>query len=68
MLVSHDGSSVYYSVTATDASTGVMAAHIHVAPRGSNGPVVVTLCSPQTKRCGTEGVIAEGTFTEAEKA
>ena len=68
VLVSHDSSSVYYTVTATDASTAIVAAHIHIAPKGENGPVVVTLCSAQTKPCGTEGSVAQGTFTEADLA
>ncbi len=66
VLVSHDGNSVYYTVTATDASTAIMAAHIHVAPKGTNGPVVVTLCSAPSKPCGTEGIVAQGSFTEAD--
>lgn len=66
VLVSHDDSSVYYSLTATDASTAIAAAHIHMGARGENGPVVVTLCSAQTKPCGSEGVVAQGTFTAAD--
>ncbi|MGI9149309.1 MAG: CHRD domain-containing protein [Chloroflexota bacterium] len=66
VLISHDGNTAYYAVTATDASTAIAAAHIHIAPKGTNGPVVVTLCSAQTKPCGTEGIVAQGTFTDAD--
>jgi len=68
VLVSHDGSTVYYTVTATDASTVIAAAHIHVGARGENGPVVVTLCSAQTTPCNAEGSVAQGTFTGADLA
>ncbi|MDQ6669464.1 MAG: CHRD domain-containing protein [Chloroflexota bacterium] len=68
VLVSQDGTSVYYTLTATDASTPIMAAHIHIAAKGENGPVVVTLCSAQTQPCATEGTVAQGTFTSADLA
>ena len=61
--VSHDGDSVYYSITVTDASANLIAAHLHFGPRGEAGPIVVTLCSAQTTPCQTEGQVAQGTFT-----
>jgi hypothetical protein len=64
--VGMDGSTVYYTVTLTDASTELMAAHLHLGPSGEAGPIVVTLCSAQTKPCQTEGVVAQGTFTAAD--
>ena len=61
--VSHDGNSVYYSIAVTDASTNLVAAHLHFAPRGEPGPIVVPLCTAQTTPCQTEGQVAQGTFT-----
>jgi len=61
--VGMDGKTVYYTITVTDASAQLVAAHLHFAPHGEAGPVVVTLCSAQTKPCQTEGVVAQGTFT-----
>jgi len=54
---------LHYSIVATDASTAVMAAHIHLGGPEEVGPVVVTLCSPQTTPCASEGVIAQGSAT-----
>ncbi len=64
--VGMDANTVYYTITVTDASTQLMAGHLHFAPRGEAGPVVVTLCSAQTKPCHTEGVVTSGTFTAAD--
>ena len=61
--VGHDGSTVYYSITVTDAAANLIAAHLHFGPRGEAGPIVVTLCSAQTTPCQTEGQVAQGTFT-----
>ena len=67
LLVSADGSTVYYTVVVTDASTQVTASHIHCcAPAGQNAPVVIPFCgTPTTPACGSEGVVAEGSFTQA---
>jgi hypothetical protein len=62
--VSHDGRTVYYSITLTDPSTNLVAGHLHMAPRGEAGPIVVTLCSAVTTPCQTEGQVAQGSFTE----
>jgi CHRD domain len=64
--IGSNGSTVYYTITITDASTQLMAAHLHFGPQGENGPIVVTLCSAQTRPCQTEGVVAQGTFTAAD--
>jgi hypothetical protein len=45
----------------------VTAAHIHLAPRGENGPVVAFLFNPEEPTEGiTNGVLAEGTITSAD--
>jgi hypothetical protein len=64
--VGTDGNTVYYTITVTDTSSQLVAAHLHWAPVGVAGPIVVTLCSAQTKPCQTEGVVAQGTFTAAD--
>jgi hypothetical protein len=66
VLVKADGSAIYYTVVLTDPSSQVTASHIHIAPPGQNGPVVVPFCgTPNTPACGQDGVIAEGSFTDA---
>jgi hypothetical protein len=60
---SQDRNRVYYSITLTDASTPIQAGHLHLAPRGEAGPIVVTLCSADTTPCQTEGMVAQGSFT-----
>jgi hypothetical protein len=60
--VSADGQSVFYTIVLTDSSSPIVAAHLHLAPRGEAGPVVVGLCSAQTTRCQTEGMVAQGSF------
>jgi hypothetical protein len=64
--VGMDGNTVYYTITVTDSSTQLSAAHLHFGPHAENGPVVVTLCSAPAKPCQTEGVVAQGTFTAAD--
>ena len=61
--VSHDGTTVYYSITVTDASTNLIAAHLHFGPPGEAGPIVVALCTANTTPCQTEGMVAQGSFT-----
>ena len=63
--VAANHSSVYYTITLTDASTAVTAAHIHLGRPGENGPVVVPLCgTPTTPACAGEGLIVQGSFTQ----
>jgi hypothetical protein len=66
LQVGMDGSTVYYTITVTDSSTQLMAAHLHFGPAGEAGPVVVTLCAAPTKPCQTEGVVTQGTFTASD--
>jgi hypothetical protein len=44
----------------------VIAAHIHLAPAGVNGPVVVFLYGPEPINGLFSGVLAEGTITAAD--
>ena len=62
VMLSGDGSKMYYSITATDLTTPAMMAHIHTGVLGEAGPVVVTLCSPSTTPCQSEGQVVQGSF------
>jgi len=61
-----DGNSVYYTITVTDSSAQLVAAHLHLAPRGEAGPVIVPLCGTPSKPCNTEGVVTQGSFTSGD--
>jgi CHRD domain len=68
--VADDGQSVDYKLIAANIDNAFMA-HIHMAPEGVNGPIVVWLypsTAPVPGPIGQgriDGVIAEGTFTAA---
>ena len=63
--VSDDGQSVDYMLVVNDI-TNVRQSHIHVAPAGVNGPIVVFLYGPVPAGGGPiSGLIARGTFTAA---
>ena len=68
--ISDDGSSVDYKLIASNIDNAFMS-HIHVAPPGVNGPIVVWLypsTAPVPGPAGSgrhDGVLAEGTFTAA---
>ncbi|GAC1325114.1 MAG: CHRD domain-containing protein [Chloroflexota bacterium] len=64
--VGMDGNTVYYTITVTDASTQLVAAHLHLGAPGTAGPVVVPLCTGQTTPCQTEGLVTQGSFTAAD--
>ena len=55
--LSEDGSALYYALIVENLQN-VTAAHIHLAPRGVNGPIVVPLAV-------TVNGVASGTITEA---
>ena len=68
--ISDDGSSVAYTLIAANINNAFMA-HIHLAPVGVNGPIVVWLypsTAPVPGPLGAgrfDGVLAQGTFTAA---
>lgn len=62
--LSPDGQELSYRLIVANIDD-VVAAHIHLAPAGENGPVVAFLFSgPTIERAN--GVIAEGTITDAD--
>jgi CHRD domain len=69
--VSDDGTSVDYKLIGSNIDNAFMA-HIHMAPEGVNGPIVVWLypsTAPVPGPFGSgrhDGVLAEGTFTAAD--
>ena len=66
MKVSEDGQSISYKLIASNIEN-VIAAHIHVGPADSNGPVVVFLFGTVPPGGGRQnGILAEGTFTAAD--
>jgi hypothetical protein len=63
--LSNDGSSIEYRLVVANIENVTMA-HIHQAPAGENGPVVVTLFGPVAANGGRRsGVLATGTITAA---
>jgi len=63
--VSDDGLSMTYKLIVANIDN-VVASHIHMAPAGVNGPVVLFLYGPMAPGSGRlNGVIAEGTVTAA---
>jgi hypothetical protein len=64
--LSADGTTLSYRLIVANIEN-VVAAHIHLAPAGENGPVVVALYGPEDPDGGRiNGVIAEGTITAAD--
>jgi hypothetical protein len=70
LKLSNDGTKIDYKLIASNIEN-VTQAHIHTAPPGMNGPIVVWLypsTSPPAAPTGagrTDGVLAEGTITAA---
>ena len=64
--VAPDGSAIHYKLIVANIHNVVMA-HIHLGPRGVNGPVVAWLFGPVPPGGGRfDGVLAEGTITAAD--
>jgi len=65
LQLSDDGTEVAYRLISSNIEN-VFMAHIHVAPAGVNGPIVVFLFGPVAPGGGrVDGVLAHGTFTAA---
>jgi len=62
--LSPDGTELRYRLIVANIDN-VTAAHIHVAPAGVNGPVVVGLASGAAGSGPSDGVLATGTITAA---
>ncbi|HXF70072.1 MAG TPA: CHRD domain-containing protein, partial [Thermoflexus sp.] len=63
--VAPDGSAIHYKLIVANIHNPV-AAHIHLGPRGVNGPIMVGLFGPTPPGGGRfNGVLAEGTITAA---
>lgn len=66
LKLSSDGTELEYRLIVANLENPV-AAHIHLAPEGVNGPVVALLFGPAAPGGGkTSGVIATGTITSAD--
>lgn len=63
LAVKDDGNSIHFEVRVAN-TTGITTAHLHRAPIGTNGGVVVTLIPNQPPSGLENGVIAEGIITE----
>jgi hypothetical protein len=63
--VNQDGTELSYRLNVANIEN-VIAAHIHLAPAGVNGPVVVFLYGPKPINGLFSGVLAEGTITAAD--
>jgi hypothetical protein len=64
--LSADGTTMYYRLTVANINN-VVQAHIHLAPRGTNGNIVVFLYGLVPSGGGrVNGVLAEGSFTAAD--
>lgn len=65
VTVSEDGSSIAYRLY-VNGLDDVEVAHIHVGPVDDNGPVAALLFGPADPPVAPEGLLAEGTITEAD--
>ena len=59
--LNHDGTALLYDLSVVSPET-ITLGHIHLGPKGVNGPVVVNLLSPACQR-GTSTVRCVGTIT-----
>jgi hypothetical protein len=62
--LSQDGTSLYYKLIVANIAN-VTQSHIHIAPAGTNGPVVAFLFGFVPGGITVNGVLAEGTITAA---
>jgi hypothetical protein len=62
--LSDDGTSMRYKLVVANTEN-VTQAHIHIGPRGANGPVVVFLYGFNAAGTSENGVLSEGEFTAA---
>ncbi len=65
LTLSEDGSSIDYRLYVNDLEDVVMA-HVHVGSATENGPVAVFLFGPADPAVASDGLLAEGTITEAD--
>ncbi|MES2436756.1 MAG: CHRD domain-containing protein [Patescibacteria group bacterium] len=68
--VSGDERTIHYKLGVHNLSSPVTGAHLHCAPMGQNGPVVVPLANPMgsTTHMMSEGMITESQITAASAA
>jgi len=62
--LSDDGSTLHYKLIVANID-GVTQSHIHLAPAGANGPVVVFLYGFNPAGVSVNGILAEGDLTAA---
>ena len=62
--LSEDGTTMEYKLVVANTEN-ITQAHIHIGPRGVNGPVVVFLYGFNPAGTSENGVLAEGSFTSA---
>ncbi|MDY0065118.1 MAG: CHRD domain-containing protein [Steroidobacteraceae bacterium] len=60
MSAARDLSSIEFQLDVSNAA-GVTAAHLHCAPPGVNGPIVVSLMNPSEQGADVDGVLGDGT-------
>ena len=65
ITLSEDATSIDYKLYVNGLDDVTMA-HIHVGPADENGPVAAFLFGPEDPGVATDGLIAEGTITEAD--
>jgi hypothetical protein len=65
VTVSEDGTELQFRLYVNDLADVTMA-HIHVGSPGENGPVAAFLFGPEDPGVAADGLIAEGTITEAD--
>jgi hypothetical protein len=63
--LSGDGTALTYKLITANVA-GITQSHIHLAPRGVNGPIVVFLFGLVPEGVSSTGILAEGTITEAD--